>query len=90
MNKMQDETVCKVLNLLNEHNRHLLKSMLLDILEKYSNSNDEEIWFVINRLLNNYKLIYKSNSWLYLFFDVKVTINIGLIGICESYIKTSD
>lgn len=79
MNRMQDEIACKVLTLLNEHNGHLTKSGLLDRLEKeIPNNNDKEIWFVVNRLLNDYKLIYESNSWICLSSDGEVAVNIGV------------
>lgn len=79
MNKLQNDIACRALDLLNENNGHLSESTLLSLLEnEFGMNNTREIWFVIIRLTNDYKLIYKSNSWLCLSSNGEVAANIGV------------
>lgn len=79
MNEKQNIIAEKILLVLKESNGHIRESDLLDKLESVDNSfNQLESTFVISRIIEDYKLIYRSKSWICLSSNGEVAINLGI------------
>jgi hypothetical protein len=79
MNEKQNIIAEKILLVLKESNGHIRESDLLDKLESVDNSfNQLESTFVISRMIEDYKLIYRSKSWICLSSNGEVAINLGI------------
>ena len=79
MNEKQNIIAEKILSVLKQSNGHIRESDLLDKLESVDNSfNQLESTFVISRMIEDYKLIYRSKSWICLSSNGEVAINLGI------------
>lgn len=78
MNENQDKIADYILRTLGEHNSHLKESTLLEMAESsFGTGSDAEVYYVLGRLLEDYKLVYRSKSWICLTANGEVAVSMG-------------